>query len=345
MFISILLLAAAQVAPPSPAPEATTSEASSRLRQAVGAILRADGEETARILAEVPEAELDADDRRFRACVASRLVTPAPSETVPGTMTRDLLSRYRSYWTAAMTGGQDRDRLEESLRRDLVQMLELRPDATWEAVETSIGERLGDVGLHSQLGRTGHLRDLMIWGEQTARSEYVELPGASTNTEVTYLDRFASRGWSSYFTCDRTGTGGWTTDQGLFVVVPAYEDLQGEHFRINFLAHESQHFVDKVGLPGLEDWQLEFRAKLVEVALADETLTRVLTSFDANRGSDPSEPHSYANAQVLAVLRGRLRLPDQADLTAVEADAVRIAAREELALDTGRRECRRDARH
>lgn len=182
MFISILLLAAAQVEPPSPAPEATTSEASSRLRQAVGAILRADGEETARILAEVSETELDADDRRFRACVASRLVTPEPAVAVQDTMTRDLLSRYRSYWTAAMAGGQDRDRLEESLRRDLLQMLELRPDATWEAVETSIGERLGEVGLHSRLGRTGHMADVGYMLIATDHPHYVDWETYSADT-------------------------------------------------------------------------------------------------------------------------------------------------------------------
>jgi hypothetical protein len=52
--------------------------------------------------------------------------------------------------------------------------------------------------------------------------------------------------------------------------------------------------------------ELEYRAKLVELAQANTTRARVLRKSSEDQGDDPASPHAYANKRVLAALRRRL---------------------------------------
>ncbi|MBX7482132.1 hypothetical protein [Qipengyuania qiaonensis] len=343
MFFSILLMVAAPNSPVQSDIQDTTPETAAQLKKGVGAILRADTAEARALLMQIPEQELDKEDRQFRTCALSRLGPFQARIEHNHHFEEALLARYRQYWNEAAAAGADRDRLEDALRTDLANMLHLERSAQWDSVEAALVAALGKRGYHAQLGRTGLLRELMVWRKQIEKREQVDLPGGTTQTLVTYLDDFDSRGWSSWFTCDRTGTGGWTTDEGLFVIVPAYKSLDDEHFRINFLAHESQHFADKARYSGLANWELEYRAKLVEVALADTTLVRVLDGFAANQSGNPDEPHSFANRMVLEALRARLGCAEGASLATVPAEKVKAAALGELAADTDARESADDA--
>ena len=343
MFLSILLMAATLSSPVQTAPQDTSPEAAAQLKQGIGAVLRADTAEARIILSQIPAQQLDEEDRKFRACAISRLGPYQARADASSDFERSLLARYRQYWSEAAAPGADRDRLEDALRADLANMLHLERSAQWDSVEAALVAALGKRGYHAQLGRTGLLRELMVWSKQTEKYEQVDLPGGTTQTLVTYLDEFDSRGWSSWFTCDRTGTGGWTTGEGLFVIVPAYKSLDDEHFRINFLAHESQHFADKTRFHGLADWELEYRAKLVEVALADTTLARVLEGLAANQSENEKEPHSFANRKVLEALRARLSCAEGASLATVPAEKVKAAALSELAAATHARESAADA--
>jgi hypothetical protein len=168
--------------------------------------------------------------------------------------------------------------------------------------------------------------------------ESVPLPEGSTTTNVFYLDGFLSRGWSAYFMCDQGGAGGWAKPEGLYVVVPSYGNLSDENFRVNFLAHESQHYVDYRHFPGLEGWELEYRAKLVELVYANQTHQKVLTYFISNQGDDPADAHSYADKRVLAAVRARLGVATDDALRSVPVATLQQAALEELRADTARRE-------
>jgi hypothetical protein len=345
MFLPVLLLAApaASIATPG---SITTPAAKQALGSAIGAILRGQGSAARSTLQSVSPAELDAKDRTFRACALSRLDAAPPlrplSEVSGNGFVRDLLRLYQTYWQASARNEAGRPAVEQALVAGLAELLG-RPVADVPAAEPLIAARLKEAGLFSQEGRTGVFHDLMIWGRETQKIEEVALPEGGNATRVDYLDGFISRGWSSYFTCNRTGTGGWTTGDGLFVIAPSYDSLTDENFRVNFLAHESQHYADKKRFGDMPSWRLEYRAKLVEVAYAATTLGKVLDNFASNQGDDPADPHSYADKRVLKALGDRLGAATITDLHAIPPDRMHEAAVAVLKADSAALDAERHA--
>lgn len=344
MLVPLLILVAAGSAAATGEPAQTTASANQALQLSVGAILQADGPKAREILAGIQDQDLSATAQAFRQCALARLTTPVPSLLLiapkggqPDRFVTALLDIYRIYWTESLARPNAEPTAAAKLLQSISTLLAGTPFKSMDDAERSIALRLEASGFHSQEGQTGRLRDLMIWRSQTTRIETVRLPEGTNATQVNYLDDFVSRGWSTYFTCDRTGTGGWTKPDGLYVIVPAYKSLTDETFRVNFLAHESQHYADHRQFPHLADWELEYRAKLVELATTETTRDKTLGGFSSNQGDDPQDPHSFANKRVLAALRSRLRLPGQADLSAVPGERLRKAAIAELKADTNRR--------
>jgi hypothetical protein len=299
---------------------------------AVGAILQADGPAARRFLDRVGPGDLE-----FRRCALDRLggdLAAGLDGVKP--LARDALLAYRRYWLTSIGDLKQRQAAEADLTETLGRLLH-RHFSDIEAAEPILAKALKAQGYWSLEGKTGFLRELMLWHSQRSTRFEVALPDGKWTSTVFELDRFVSRGWSSYFTCDRTGTGGWTNPEGLYVVMPAYKSLDDERFRVNFLSHETQHFADNQRFPALKSWEKEYRAKLVELALADQTRLRVLTYFDSDQGDDPDSPHSYANKRVLIALRQRLGLEPDADLSQVEGGALRQAAAAQLRADTEER--------
>ena len=106
---------------------------------------------------------------------------------------------------------------------------------------------------------------------------------------------------------------------------------------MSFLGHETQHFSDKARFKDLKPWELEYRAKLVELAFADTTRAKVLDKFVDDQGTDPASPHSYANRAVLADMVKRLGLSGTNDLLTVDLARLHAAAREVLLQDSRQR--------
>jgi hypothetical protein len=342
VFLPILLLTAqaapATTAAPSVASASTTTASKQELRTAIGDILRGQGRNARTTLRSIAPADLDTKDQAFRTCALSRLdaATPPPvlSELhADHRFARDLLTLYRVYWRDSAMNEAERSTSEKALVDGLGKLLG-RPIADVSSAEPLIAARLQAAGLFSQQGRTGVFHDLLIWRRETQKTEEIALPEGSNPTQVNYLDDFISRGWSTYFTCDRAGTGGWATGNGLFVIVPSYDSLTDENFRVNFLAHESQHYSDMKRFGDLPQWQLEYRAKLVEIAYADTTIVKVLNSFASNQGEDPADPHSYANKRVIEALENRLAITAVDDLRAVPVKQLNEAARSALKADS-----------
>lgn len=70
----------------------------------------------------------------------------------------------------------------------------------------------------------------------------------------------------------------------------------------NFFAHEGRHVLDKVAFAGkLSDEELEFRAKLSEIAFSDEPRINFGGIFNPNM-ADTASPHGRANRRVAAGL-------------------------------------------
>ena len=207
-----------------------------------------------------------------------------------------------------------------------------------DALEPVLAKHLEAAGWHSLEGRTGLLRELMIWGKQDEKLVPVVLPEGQYQAKVFYLNDFKSFGWSHYATCGRAATGGWATQAGLFAVVPRYESLENEEFQVTFLGHETQHFSDNARFKDLKPWELEYRAKLVELSEANVTRARVLTRFVDDQGDDPASPHSYADRSILNEMVRRLQLKGPDELFTVDLTRLQSAARETLIEDSRRRE-------
>jgi hypothetical protein len=311
--------------------------------KALGAVLEGDGRKALRLLSGLPRAGLSERDERFRLCAPARLqsLQPITPAEVSDSFTRQVLGAYRGYWRSAVLTPGQRASAEQALLRKLSALLGGPKLPDLDSAELLVSGRLKAAGYHSLGGRTGPLRELMIWSDQTDRTYHVSLPGGVQTTRVVLLDGFISRGWGGYLTCDRSGTGGWATKEGLFAVVPSYENLEDENFQVNFLAHEAQHFADYAQFPNLEGWELEYRAKLVELSRVVITRDRVLARFKTQQSDDPASPHGYANKRVLSALRQRLGLRSEAELSGVSTARLQEAASAELVADTARLEARR----
>jgi len=285
-------------------------------------------------LAAVPGAELDESQRRTRDCMLARFGSATDSATEPGDNTlpapvSEVLRAYRRYWTTVLMRQATAQQAEAALSNELGALLggtETDIDARTEAAVPMIESH----GLHTLGGATPPLYELMIWREQATRRETITLPSGSFDIQVTMLDGFVSLGWAAWGTCDRSHTGGWTTSDGIMVVAAAWQ-LDGEDYRVSLLAHEAQHFSDRMRYPQLAAADLEYRAKLTELILAKETQRALLEKFAAEAKRERTLPHPFASYWLIERLRARLRSDHWA---AIPGDKIREAAGAEFAAHT-----------
>jgi hypothetical protein len=104
-------------------------------------------------------------------------------------------------------------------------------------------------------------------------------------------------------TCGVAQTGGWAKPDALYAVRASY-DLASEEFRVSYLAHEGQHFADYARYPMLEQPELEYRAKLTEIALSTTTTATLLANFASLGGDSRDSPHAFAARRVTIALQG-----------------------------------------
>jgi hypothetical protein len=148
-----------------------------------------------------------------------------------------------------------------------------------------------------------------------------------------------SLGWLGYAICDFHHTGGWATPERLFAVRSAY-DLDAESFKVSYLAHEGQHFSDYRRFPTLTQPDLEYRAKLVEIAKARSSLYDLLAAFIANGSDSREQPHPWADRQVVNQLAASVLDGAPASAEAfrrVPAERINAAAAALLQQDTAQR--------
>jgi hypothetical protein len=308
--------------------------------RATGAALQADATAAIAALNAVPSSEFTDPERSFRACMLERFGTRAPSQppvASPHRFVRDVIEAYRTYWQAALRVPAGRDEVERRLNASLRLILDRKDLPDDDAVEAETSARLTALGLHSLLGRTGLLREFMLWEREERRLFDVRLLDEKHAMRVVLVDGLLSAGWGSYATCDRRGTGGWAGENVIHAVVPRYKSLESEEFVVTFLAHETQHAADLARFPGLLPWELEYRAKLIELSQADATRSRILQKFGEDQGDDAASAHSYANRRVIRSLSVRLALTGGESLSTVDVGRLQAAAAAELRDDTLRR--------
>lgn len=317
----------------------STEQAKQAIGAAAGQALQGQAPEAVALLSAIPAEQFGPKERAIRDCIIERFGprSLAPQLKSDSTITERAIAAYRNYWWAALTQPGARASAEEKLNGDLRKLLHLPRSADRDAIEESLRTGMEREGFHPLLGTTPPLLELIVWKSETDEIRDVHLPEGNHRISVKLLDQFESLGWSAYATCDRSFTGGWVKPDAIYAVRPGWKDLADENFAVSFIAHETQHFADKERFGELESWELEYRAKLAELALADVTLPKLLAGFDSNQGSDPRIPHSHANKLVLERLREKLGLATSSDIAAAAANDINAVAQALLIEDTAKR--------
>lgn len=314
----------------------SSAEAKHAISAATGQALQGKIRPALAELRSVPPAAFGEKDRAIRDCMIGRF--EANSQERPARKIEPLTDRalhlYRSYWQFSLLEPETASLHEERLIGGLRALLGLPTDTTLAQVEAELKQRLAAEGHHVLMGRTPPLMEFIVWASESSEMRQVQLPEGRHSIRVKVLDDFASLGWSAYATCNRNFTGGWVKPDGIYAVRPGWKDLAAENFQVSFLAHETQHFADKKRFGELESWELEYRAKLAELALANVTLPRIVSAFTSNQGSSPLVPHSFANRIVLSWLVGELGLGGPAALAEVPSDVMRRTAKRLLVRDS-----------
>ena len=279
----------------------------------------------------VPAASLTGAQRDIAARIRDRFGDSPPgiAHDLPP-ITSSILRAYRDYWRGVMLRKVSAADGEAALLRALNETLPPSPDldtacdAAREAIEAE--------GLYALTGITRPYYELMIWRRSTPTRYDVALPEQEVGVTVVFLEDFASLGWAAYATGDRSHTGGWATTTELYAVRQAY-DLESESFRVSYLAHEGQHFADYARFPKLDQPELEYRAKLTELAVSSATTKALLERFAARTGTDRGIPHYFAHHHLVRSL-------DLGDARLASPDEIRAAARRALAQSTRELEAR-----
>lgn len=229
-----------------------------------------------------------------------------------------LITNYRAYWRAALLDPERREQHEVQLGEELARLI---PALNTDNPITAVKPFIEAHGYHGIAGRTPPLLELIVWRRNRSENTEIELTDGVMEVPVIYLEEFVSRGWSSFATFGRASSGGWTDKTGIYCVAESY-DLDSEKFQVSLLQHEARHFADYQLYPELEGADLEYRAKLTELAFAGQTLQSLLVGFSARGARIDNAPHALANWYVIHDMLEELALGPTAGINSASSDAL-----------------------
>lgn len=257
----------------------------------------------------------------------------------------DLLKVFHTYWRRSLLNSvKENDSL---FTGELYHFLKSNYAAAhnlvynYDSLDIYLKKYIEQKSLHSTgLGKTGRLFDLLVWAKEKDTTYTFNLYDEVTTARVVLMEDFITLGWEEYATLDKYYPGGWATKEALYCVAKAY-DLNSEKFRISYLAHESRHFADYKLLPDLTSADLEYRAKLMELSMAQTTLYQLIDFFIANGKKDSENGHVVANYLVIQSLSMEVfKSPFEKDMSKwkkVDSDSINKAAYIILKADTEER--------
>ena len=220
----------------------------------------------------------------------------------------NLYAHYTAYWSSSLLDPENErvsrkilvSKLNELSKKEgrKAGLLEAFRGPSIDKLETFLIATARRKGYFVLMGRTFPLRELMIWKKEESEKYQVELPSESFPVNVVFTQEFLSHGWLGYATFNRSHTGGWNVGDTIYRVgTKPGEDNEG--FRVSILGHEGRHILDKKLYGELNGWILEYRAKLTELLLAEESFWNRLKGFKNEAQDTPSIPHTYASYRLL----------------------------------------------
>jgi hypothetical protein len=225
----------------------------------------------------------------------------------------DLIEIYRVYWKEVLLKQSEPDTAEKKLQKKVSDYLyknyfvNLNEDKqkVHDDFTNYLSMFLIDHGVKSAVGKTAGIYDLLLWAKDDHADYNVTLPEGNVTVKVVFMNDVVTMGWEDYATLGKYYPGGWATDKELYCVGTAY-DTTSENFKVSYLQHEGQHFADYKVFPKLTGPDLEYRAKLVELTYAKESLYGLINFFIRNSKLDRNNPHAFGNYCVIRDISGKL---------------------------------------
>ena len=216
-----------------------------------------------------------------------------------------VVSAYRGYWRQALmadaaagsTSAAERQ-LQLALAAALAQSQYGATAAPSDTVYAALMPALQKQGFHALTSPAPPLQDLLVWRDQETQEYEVVLTDQHRTVRVALLSGFSSLGWKDYAALGLATTTGWVDGDTLYCVAWAYAPGT-EQFEVSYLKHETRHLADFERFPGLSSEELEYRAKLTELAFAAQTARRLLEDFSTKGAPNPASPHAAANYRVV----------------------------------------------
>jgi len=266
------------------------------------------------ILNSFDEGQLTHDQRKLKTQYIARFLDNSeefPYNTSDSEII-DLYDKFLAYWKSVVMEESEPSVADSQLMQVMMDFLKSRYKPDFKAKEIKknyyslFQEYFKSKGMYGlAMGKTGHLYDLYLWKDEEVKVYDVELPEETVEVTVVFMKDFISNGWSHYTTFGKRYSGGWATSDKLFCVNDAY-DRTTEEFKISYLSHEGQHFADYRSYPKLQQADLEYRAKLTQLALANETVYDLIEVFIENGINDKNTTHPFANYCVIRDLSAAL---------------------------------------
>lgn len=236
--------------------------------------------------------ELDDLRTQFRARFIDH--SEAPAESSGNDFLDQVVAAYHSYWARVMMGEGTIEEANGELERRLAGLLPETGELSGHAVYQELGRQIERAGYHYFDSAAPPYRELLVWKSQRVRSYHVALTDTSRTVRVVFMNDFVSLGWKHYATLGLASTTGWVDGGALYCVDWAY-DTGSENFEVSYLKHEARHLADMERYPGLSTTELEYRAKLTELAYAWRSVGRLLDDFTAKSFDNPDSAHAQAN--------------------------------------------------
>lgn len=164
-------------------------------------------------------------------------------------------------------------------------------------IDSCIQNFVSKEGYYALYGKVGKLHDLLIWQTQKDSIYTFSIRSEELSVKVVFLEDFITRGWVYYATV-KESIGGWAESDALYCVKESY-DIESDWFKIHYLAHEGKHFSDYKTFPNLSGYDLEYRAKLTELSVAQETLYELIEQFINISNYESENQHPLANYFVI----------------------------------------------
>ena len=246
-----------------------------------------------------PELKSDSLAAQFQ----DRFASPPETSDHQNPRVRSVINAFRAYWTTVLLDKPRKEEAEQDLTRALSEQLDpASATADLARLLTRTQAQLEREGFHALLSPPAPLADLLIWSRERRETFKVALPTADREVEVVFVDDMVSAGWLDYASLGLSASSGWTDGTVLYTPTWAY-DTKSEAFHVSYLVHEAQHLQDLESFPALSSDELEYRAKLAELATSHKTTRLLLERFSKSTHTIARSPHERANKRVIEDMR------------------------------------------